>query len=209
MKQRLRVRTLWADEKIPIDEIAELDMDLDPSEAKVFFVGQVTVARNKYEEMRRGRVILRCHSVATEGTKSWEKGRRLAEHNISFFLNMDPSYGFFEDPVFFDGGPTKPRSEAMPVEGSHGSRLWTLRINRTHPAFVASQQDEGRQKNYLFEEMARQTIYVLLRRNELEPIRKLAGFDLVETISEMEPEDVVQLVAYSVTDRILAEYYRS
>jgi hypothetical protein len=184
-------------------------MDLAPSEAKVFFVGQVTVARNKYEEMRRGRVILRCHSVATEGTRNWEKGRRLAEHNLSFFLNMDPSYGFFEDPVFFDGGPTKSRSEAMPVEGSHGSRLWTLRINRTHPAFVASQEDESRQKNYMFEEMARQTIYVLLRRNELEPIRKLAGFDLVDTISEMEPEDVVQMVAYRVTDRILAEYYRS
>ncbi len=114
MKQKLRVRTLWADERIPIDQIAELDMELGPSESKVFFVGQVTVARNRYEEVRRGKIIVRCHSVAMEKTRSWEKGRRLAEHNFSFYLNMDPSYGFFEDPVFFDGGPTKARSESMP-----------------------------------------------------------------------------------------------
>ena len=209
MKQLLKLRTLWADEKIPIDTVVETPLELGPFETKPFGLDRVTMVRNKYEEVRRGKIILRCHSTAIENTKDWEKGSRLAEHNLAFYLNMDPSYGFFEDPVFFNGGPLKPRSESMPVEGSHGSRLWTLRINRTHPAFVATQQDEVREKNYLFEEMARQTVYVLLRRDQFDPIRKLADLQSAEEIRDLEPEDILQMVAYRVTDRILAEYYRS
>jgi hypothetical protein len=208
MRARLKIRTLTS-EREPIDNVSDSDMELGPMESKELAIGKVTMSRVKYQDVRRGKMILRCHAVALETTKKWEKGFRLAEHNISFYLNMDPSYGFFEDPVYFDGGPLQPRSEAQPVQGSAGIRLWTIRINKTHPAYISAQADEIRQKNYLFEEMARQTVYVLLRKGQFDPIRKLIDLQAIDAIDKMEPEDVLQSVAYRVTDRIVAEYYRS
>lgn len=203
MQMRLKVKTLWAAEKEPIQDIVEEDMNLGPFQTKQFKVDQITMTREKYAEVHRGKIILRCHAVALEATKIWEKGTRLAEHNLSFYLNMDPSYGFFEDPEYFDGGSNKPRSEAQPLEGS---RLWRLRINKTHPAYGATKANDLYLKDYLFEEMARQTVFVLLRKNQRDSIRKLAELH-AEEIDQMEPEDILQNVAYCVTDKILAKYY--
>jgi hypothetical protein len=206
MMLRVKVRTLWAAEKELIDNIAEIDIKLQALESQEFSIPEVSIKRERYQEIHRGKVILRCHAVALESTKQWEKGTRLAEHNVSFFLNMDPSYGFFDEEEFFDGGSAKSRSEAAPLEGT--SRTWRLRINNTHPAFLDVINDDLRQKNYLFEEMARQTVYVLLRRGDYEPIRKLAGIDAADEVDEMNPEDILGLIGYRITDRIVAKYYR-
>lgn len=200
MRMKLKMRTLWATEREPIDNIAEQDMELGPFESKLFNVQQMTAIEEKYREVHRGKILLRCHAVALETTRDWEKGTRLAEHNVAFFLNMDPSYGFFDDQTTFEGGPEKPRSEAQPLVSD--ARLWQLRINKTHPAYETL-LDELQQKDYAFEEMARQTVYVLLRKGQYELIRKLAGLQAEEFD---DPEAVVQ-VAYLVTDKILANYY--
>lgn len=202
MWMKLKVRTLWAAEREPIDNIAEQDMELGPFVSKLFNVPQITVTQEKYDEVRRGKILLRCHAAALEATKDWEKGTRLAEHNVAFYLNMDPSYGFFDEHSTFEGGPEKPRSEAQPLESS---RLWRFNINVTHPAYKALQSaDEPQRENYAFEEMARQTVYVLLRKNQYESIRKLTGLHAEEFD---DPEAIVQ-VAYLVTDKILAKYYK-
>lgn len=200
MWMKLKVRTLWATEREPIDNIAEQDIELGPFESTLFNVPQISVTEEKFREVRRGKILLRCHAVALQTTKDWEKGTRLAEHNVAFYLNMDPSYGFFDDQTTFQGGPEKPRSEAQPLVSD--VRLWQLRINTTHPAYEAL-SDEVQQKNYVFEEMARQTVYVLLRKNQYELIRKLGGLQAEEFD---DPEAVLQ-VAYLVTDKILANYY--
>ncbi|WXG43856.1 MAG: hypothetical protein WED04_07470 [Promethearchaeati archaeon SRVP18_Atabeyarchaeia-1] len=203
MRMEQKIKTLWTAEKEPIVDILRENDELGPYEARLLRVDQITMSREQYQDVLRGTITLRCHAIALETTKLWEKGHRLAEHNINFYLNMDPSYGFFEEPEYFDGGPNKPRSETQPLEGS---RSWRLRINRTHPAYLVARTNELHHKNYLFEEMARQTVCVLIRTNQRDPIRKLAELH-GEEVDQMEAEDVVQNVAYCITDRILAKYY--
>lgn len=96
----------------------------------------------KYEEVGKGKINLRYHAVALESASGWEKGARLAEHTVSFFLNTDPSLGFFEDTETFQGGPNSARSEVQPL----GSKSWKLRLNTTHPAYEAIKEEEERVK---------------------------------------------------------------
>jgi hypothetical protein len=205
-KMRIKIKNIWAAEKDILEEILESEMELDTFETKLLTIEKIELTKDKYSELRRGKVILRCHAVALEATSLWEKATRLAEHNLPFYLNMDPSYGFFDEPTYFDGGKESPRSEAQPLEGN---RLWEFRINNTHPAFIRLQteDDEQKIKNYIFEEMARQTIFVLLRKNEIESIRKLTNIESSFDMDNKEPDELLRLVVYPATDKIIAEYY--
>jgi hypothetical protein len=206
MKIKLKVGTIWADERERIETISENEMTLSPFEKNQYIVPEITVRQETYSEIGKGKIFLRCHATASEETEIWEKGERLAENNVAFFLNMDPRYGFFEDPVYAPGGPSKPMSIAEPVEA--GLQRWQISINSTHPAYLdVSRKDEIEQRNYLFKEMARQTIYVLLHRNQTEVLKKLAETANIENLNEMEPDDVLRELAYPITDKILSEYF--
>ena len=206
MQLRIRLRTLWAAESnAEIDEIDRWEFDLTPSQSKTFEVPELLISRDIYDEVNRGKINLRCHSVATQSCKFWEKGARLAEHTTAFFLNMDPAYGFFEETEGFDGGAEGPRSEARSIEAS---RSWKFRYNMTHPAYLNGKQDEIEHKDYLFEEMTKQTSYVLLRNGHYEALRKYCGLDSRTKLDDLGPEDVLEKVAFRVTDKILTEYYK-
>jgi hypothetical protein len=60
---------------------------------------------------------------------------------------------------------------------------------------------------YLFEEMARQTIYVLLKMNQEGIVAKLAELAGGQKVDDLTAAEVVEDVAYKVTDRVLAVYY--
>jgi len=203
---KIKLKTIWTIEKDIIDEIHESNLELNPFETTLLNIEKIDVSKDKYNEIRRGKIILRCHAVALETTALWEKSTRLAEHNLPFYLNMDPSYGFFDDPTYFDGGRESPRSEAQPLEGN---RLWEFKINNTHPAYLQLQteDDEQKIKNYIFEEMARQTVFVLLRKEQIDSIRKLTNLDSAFDLYNKDPDELLRLVAYPATDRIIAEYY--
>lgn len=108
MRMEQKIKTLWTAEKEPIVDILRENDELGPYEARLLRVDQITMSREQYQDVLRGTITLRCHAIALETTKLWEKGHRLAEHNINFYLNMDPSYGFFEEPEDFDGGRISP-----------------------------------------------------------------------------------------------------
>jgi hypothetical protein len=206
MNVRLRVRTLWAKESnSPIEDVHSEDLSLTPFQTKVVTVPAVHVTERVYQDVGRGKVNLRCHAVATTTSDQWHKGDRLAENTVSFFLNMDPAYGFWEDTVFHQGGPAEPRSEPRPVDAA--LRTWKLSINETHPAYISTEEDEQRRKEYLFEEMARQTIYVLLRMSQEDVLAKLADLGGGQKIDELTPADLIGDIAYKVLDRVLAAYY--
>jgi hypothetical protein len=208
MKSKLRVRTLWAAEgNAPIAEIQDEQMSLTAFQTKTLTVPSVQVTEEIYQEVKRGKVNLRCHAAALTSTDLWLRGARLAENTVGFFLNMDPAYGFWEDTVFHEGGAGKPRSEPRQVDAA--GRTWKLSINETHPAYTRVKDDELRCVEYLFEEMARQTIYVLLKMNQEVVVVKLAELAGGQKVDDLTAAEVVQDVAYKVTDRVLAVYYGS
>ena len=179
MKVRLRARTLWAGESnAEIESIGGTDLEVGPFEGKVFACPDIEIKRSTYEEVARGKVNIRCHAAALESSAVWQKGERLAENTVSFYLNMDPAYGFWESTMFHDGGSSQPRSEPRAVDSA--GRSWELAINQTHPAYLQTEADELRRTGYLFEEMARQTIAILLRMNQEEAIVKLASLGTSE-----------------------------
>jgi len=205
LKLKLKAGTIWAEERERIDTVSETILDLSPFENNQLVIDEVSISEEKYSEVGRGKMFLRCHAVALEDSQLWEKGERLAESNVSFYLNMDPRYGFFEDPVYSKDGPLKPRSQAEPVEGL---QRWQIRINSTHPAYIdVLRKDEIAQRNYLFEELARQTIYVLLHKNQNDVIRKITGITSIDELDNLLPDEVLRNIAYPTTDRILSEYY--
>jgi hypothetical protein len=208
MKIRLRLRTLWADESNA--EIAEIGsgwmMELGPHQAKSVTVPEVLVGRADYQEIGRGKINLRMHAVALEGSKFWEKGDRVAEHTIPFFLNMDPNYGFFDpEPEWNQDGENSPRSRAKSLEGV---KTWKLSINTLHPAYRSVEADPDAFKDYLFEQMARQTVFVLLKTGHGEALAKQADISKKEDVFEMSAPDLVQRIEFAVTDKILARYYK-
>lgn len=205
MKARLKVGTIWAEERERIEDVFELDMILSPQETKCFVVPEVQITREKYSEVEKGKMILRCHAVALESTSMWENRRKLDVNDVIFYLNKDPGYGFFEDPDYTSDGPTKPRSIVKPMEGQR----WKMWINNTHPAYEAVRDDDVLAEEYIFEEMARQTVFVLLHRGDVTVIRKLANLAAAKNPDEMDPSEILRQIAYPITDQILSSYYVS
>jgi hypothetical protein len=204
MKTKLKVGTIWAEERERIEDVCEVEMTLTPFENKGFVVPIVTLIREKYSEIGKAKMLLRCHAVALEATSLWENRRKLDVNDVVFYLNKDPGYGFFEDPDYNQDGPAKPRSIAKPMEGN---KRWKISINSMHPAYEAVKEDDVLAEEYVFEEMARQTVFVLLRREDSNEIRKLAKLAATQNLDEMEPSDVLGLLAYPITDQILSKYY--
>jgi len=204
MKTKLKVGTIWVEERERIEDVHEVEMTLNPFEKKGFVVPAVTLTREKYSEIGKAKMILRCHAVALEATNMWENHRKLDVNDVVFYLNKDPGYGFFEDQEYNQDGPSKPRSIARPMEGI---KRWKISINIKHPAYEAVKEDESLAEEYVFGEMARQTVFVLLRREDAEEIRKLAKLATTQNLDEMEPSDVLELLAYPITDQILSKYY--
>lgn len=204
MSTRVRLRTLWAAEgNTPIEELGAWDVELGAFQSKEVSVDLINIAPERYQDVGKGQVNLRCHSVATETSAEWEKGAKLAEHTMAFFLNTDPSLGFFEDPTeYFEGGAAAPRSAVL-----SSGRAWRLRINTTHPAFLAVKDDESRARNYLFEQMAAQIAYVLVRTDQVRPLQRQLELDKVSTFADLAPEEILERVAYRLTDKIVASYY--
>lgn len=203
MKTRLKVGIIWAEERERIEDVFAVDLILEPFETKNFVVPEVILTKEKYSEVEKGKMFLRCHAVALEDTTLWENRSKLDVNDVVFYLNKDPGYGFFEDPDYTSDGPNKPRSFAKPTEGGR----WKMWINNTHPAYEAIKDDDVLVGNYLFEEMARQTVFVLLQRGDGELLRKLASLTKTKNPEEMEPPDVLRLIAYPITDQILSVYY--
>ena len=200
----LKVRTIWASEGVELNEVLSKELRVGPYGSANIELEEIRITKEKYEEAGRGKMKLRCNATALESTPAWEKGLRLAEHTTIFYLGMDPAYGLFEDTTFTALGPDAPRSKAIPTAGV---KSWRIDINVTHPAYIETGNDRDWQTDYLFEECARQTAYVLLRKGQQESMLKILGLDQHSNVDEMEPEEVLSELAYRFSDRLLAKYY--
>ena len=200
----LKVRTIWAAEGVELDEVIDREEVIDPFGSIDLTVDEIKVTREEYGEVVRGKVKLRCSATARESTAGWEKGRRLAELTTMFYLNMDPSYGLFEDCPLRPMGPFGPRSKPEPTAGN---KSWNLLMNPQHPAFIRADVDNDLRTDYFFEESARQAAYVLLRRDQAGVILKILGLDPKTDVDGMDPEDLLQTLVYPFTDRIVSSYY--
>ena len=204
MAARLKVRTIWAAEGVELDEVLDRDVVIAPFGSVDLQVEEIKVTKEKYGEIPRGKIKLRCSATAIETTAGWEKGRRLAELTTLFYLNMDPSYGLFEDCPLMPMGATGPRSKPEPTAGS---KSWILGINPEHPAYIKADGDNDSRTEYFFEESARQAAYVLLRRDQAGVILNILKLDPKTRIDDMDPEDLLQTLVYPFTDRIVSSYY--
>jgi hypothetical protein len=205
MNVRLRLRTLWKDEgNATIEEVTTQDVEMSAFQAVHFTVPEVKVDEATYQDVGQGRVNLRMHAVALEATPQWDKSDRLAENTVPFYLNMDPDFGFFDIIEYNQEGKAAPRSHARSADGG---KTWTLSINLTHPAYRHTEDDEDRRGDYLFEEMARQTVYVLVSTGQGVALAKQADLTKDEDVFTMDPDEVLKRVQYVITDRILAAYY--
>ena len=203
MKAKLKVGTIWADEGERIDDSFQLDLTLTPFETKSFVVPEILLSKEKYSEVEKGKMYLRCHAVALEETSLWENRRKLDVNDVIFYLNKDPGYGFFEDPEYTSEGPDKPRSFAKSIEGGR----WKMWVNNTHPAFQAVEHDSDLTSDYAFEEMARQTVFVLLQVGDSNTIKKLLKLSTIGNLDDLTPSELLRTVAYPITDQILSAYY--
>jgi len=204
MSVRVRISTFWAEEGMELDEVFHQDIVLGPYGSIDCRVEEVKVTEERYGEVRRGKIKLRCAATGLETTGLWEKGRRLAEKTTVFYLEMDPSYGLFEDTALVPMGPGEPRSKAS---ATAGTKSWKLDINSNHPAFIDADPDDEARVEYIFEESARQAAFVLLTRDQGAVLLKILGLDPRTEIDEMDPESILRNLAYPFTDRILAKYY--
>jgi len=205
MKVRLRLRTLWAKESnTPIKEIDSRDVEVGPFQVIPIKVPAVEVTEADYQEVGRDKVNLRMHATALEDTPDWDKSEKLAEQNTAFWIEMDPDYGFFDAIEYNKEGREAPRSRAV---ASDAGKRWTLSINITHPAYENTADDEDRRGDYIFEEMARQTVYVLIAMGKGDVLARQADLDKDEDVFEMTPEDLFKRVGFPITDHILAAYY--
>jgi hypothetical protein len=203
MKAVVKTKTLDSVERVPIVSLADQSIELGPFEMKTICIDEIKTDKTQYEEYKKHKILIRLHLTALEKNALWERATRLAESNIPFYLEKDPGRGFFEDSVPIEGAQGDPRSEATPI----GPGLWQLRYNTKHPAFKSVREDEEKLKYYLFEEYAKQTVYVLLNVNQSAAVLKLSGLGASTQVEDMTSDQLLEKLAYRAIDRIVAEYW--
>jgi len=108
MRVLVRTRTLWADESnSELAEVHKIELELTPFQSQLLTVPEIAVTEQVYQDVGRGKINLRCHAVAMLAGPLWNRGDRVAENTLSFFLNTDPAYGFWEETVFSQDGPAR------------------------------------------------------------------------------------------------------
>ncbi|GAI03951.1 unnamed protein product, partial [marine sediment metagenome] len=144
----------------PIEEIVNRDFTLKSFSESEIEVPKILINKEKYSIIGEGEVQIRSRVVSLKEQLNYQKGKKLAKHNVKFWLNQDePGFGIFEDKQTFHGGLDAPRAKVQ--QGSSADR-WIFLMNVTHPNYEAVRDETDSSNAYAFELMAREALYIAL-----------------------------------------------
>lgn len=221
-----------------IEKLHEEDLSLPPFGEQEIQCPNIEVSKEKYSVLDRGKgpVILRCTITAsapsnkleaeihsfelnsgrkatpkerkniTEYMHSFDKGDKLAKSDLKFWVEMDSGKGVFEDYRDWHGGPTEPRSRMQP-EGES----FVCFLNTTHPAYenVLEGGDDADRQSYTYEQLLRQTLILLMKKDMLKSFPELKGKNYKNSIEDKDAETYEKVEACLGTlDYLYADYLK-
>lgn len=192
-----------------VDELHEEDIYLEPFEDKEVLCPDLEVTKEKYNilDRERGPIILRSTIIALEPLgQAFGRGDKLAKNDLKFWVNMDSGRGVFEDFRSWPGGPTEPRSRVEPEGGG-----FAYVLNKTHPAYesLLENGDDSAQESYNYEQMIKQTLILVLKKDMLERWPEIRGKDYKEAIESGDSANYEQVEAcLNTLDYLYAQYLR-
>ncbi len=219
-----------------IEKIKEEMILLDPFSTQELQCPNIDVDKEKYSVLDRemGPVILRATLTAEEASKKFEKavniftlknkrkpdplerkqlaistdifdrGDKLAKYDFKFWVNMDSGKGVFEDYRAWEGGPEEPCSKIQPESGG-----FICLLNETHPAYenLLENYDEDAIRNYTYEQLVRQTLNLILKRDILEYWPEVRGSKYKERMMKSDSDNFEKVEAFTSTlDYLYGEY---
>lgn len=221
-----------------IEKLHEEDLSLPPFGEQEIQCPNIEVSKEKYSVLDRGKgpAILRCtitasapsnkleaeiHSFELKSGKKatpterknivdslhlFDKGDKLAKSDLKFWVEMDSGKGVFEDYIDWHGGPTKPRSRIQP-EGEG----FVCLLNTKHPAYeiVSESGDDDAIQSYTYEQLLRQTLILLIRKDILEYWPELEGEKYKDDMEDKDAEAYEKVEACLGTlDYLYADYLK-
>jgi len=221
-----------------IEKLKEKDLCLEPFGEQEIKCPNIEVSKEKYNilDREKGPVVLRSTIIATtpsqrvtttiselelklnrtanplerknikESMHSFDNGDKLAKYDIKFWVNMDSGKGVFEDCREWSGGPKEPRSRIQP----EGESLICL-INSAYPVYENLKENgDGMEiESYVYEQLLRQTLIVLLRKDKLEYWPELEGKGYKDNLEDPDAETYEKIEALlSTLDCLYADYLK-
>lgn len=239
IKAKFKSRVLNASVKSEqIEMLDEEDIDLEPFGELEIHCSNIKVTQENYSLLDRGKgpVVLRSTIIAfapsnkvqeainalglENGRKatpqerkdiassihSFDKADKLAKTDLKFWVNMDSGKGVFEDYRDWLGGPAEPRSRMQP-EGEG----FVCFLNITHPAYenLSDNGDAAAIQSYTYEQLLRQTLILLMRKDILEYWPELEGKRHKEVIADPDSETYEKIeVCLGTLDYLYADYLK-
>ncbi|MFQ6119693.1 MAG: hypothetical protein ACE5KE_07385, partial [Methanosarcinales archaeon] len=221
-----------------IEKLTEKDLYLEPFGEQEIQCPNIEVSKEKYNilDREKGPVVLRSTIIASapsqrvaaaiselesklnrranplerkniaESIHSFDKGDKLAKTDLKFWVNIDSGKGVFEYCTEWDGGPKDPRSRIRP-EGEGFGCL----INNAYPVYenLIENGDSAEIENYVYEQLLRQTLILLLRKDKLEYWPELEGRGYKVSLEDPDAETYEKIEALLNTlDCLYADYLK-
>jgi len=132
-----------------------------------------------------------------QSINAFDSGDKLAKYDVRFWINMDGGKGIFEECIEWRGGEDAPRSRIQMED-----RASVCLINTTHPVYeslLREGKDQEDLDSYVYEQLVRQTLTLLLRKDMLENWPEITGKSYRENIKDEDSEDYEKIEAFSGT----------
>jgi len=161
---------------------------------------------NLYETKKRKKASLKERKDIADSLNLFDKGAKLTKSDLKYWVNMDSGKGVFEEYRDFHGGPNEPRSKMQP----EGEGFICL-LNSTHPAYenIFETGDDFAIQSYTYEQLLRQTLVLLIRKDILEYWPEIEGKKYKNEIEDQEAETYEKIESWLGTlDYLYGEYLK-
>lgn len=182
--------------KTVLETICLKTFTLQPHSEVIIKCEDIDFSKEKYEDiMLKGPIELSATLVAIQDFGKYETSEIVAKNPpFLIYLNQDDSFisQTFNNVQMLEGNEL--RSLATGIKGN-----WTFSLYKDHPKYLQCLNDENLRKEYLIEEMLKQTIYVHLSEGNTSI---LAMF--IEDMAEIDDLSEAEILkySYSVIDKI-------
>lgn len=181
-----------------IEQITSFDGILQPFEEVITpKIEKIVISKNIYEKhLQKGDLELRASLIANDDDDMYEKGDKITNYYLKFFLNTDEKNG--KNDAFDIKSQDLPDNPKRSWCEAGGNRAIILNIG--HAAYTRLSEYPDLQHEYLREQMLKQ--YVLLYLNE----GKFDMFNIEgKNFTDMDPQDA----ANNIIDKIEDIYFKS
>lgn len=174
------IENVWLNKDIVLDAFSEIDLQ----------VSDILLSKDMYEcELQNGIVEVRARISASKDFGQYEMAEELCRcWKLKIYFNRNEDKGF---EIFNGFGTTMDKNEKRKSLLEGGTNNWIFVLNEVHPSYKNVEEDIDVRREYIQEEMIKQTLMVCLKSSNYSVFRQkkswfesvnLSNVDMVEEL---------------------------